>query len=256
MIIDNAIAISCMRKDIEYFYYDIVDLKIIPNSIKIFSDTVDDLTNHSFVRVTLHNDEILIEVHTDNVSIISEAISFAKEKGPLPILLSVENDMDISFLSDVFSMQMSDNQDNKHWGIFGAIKNSKKTSGNDMIISVPGQSDIDFISNLPDKEWAFLPRRIKFIKNILIVKKETNLVGYLVYGSIEEGHYDIVMVYVHPSYRRLGAASALIKNFAMECANKNGVLYYVCANSASSAKLAESLNIKKVRKETIIYELK
>ena len=255
MIIDNATAISCMRKDIEYFYYDIVDLKSMPNKITIFSDTVDDLTNHSFVQVALHNDAVLIEVHTDNVSLISEAISFTKEKGNLPILLSIENDIEISFLSDVFPMQISDNQDNKLWGIFGAIK-TPETSKNDIIVSMPCQSDIDFISNLPDKEWAFLPRRIKFLKNILIAKKATDLVGYLVYDSIETGHYDIVMIYVHPNFRRLGIASALIKDFAKECANKNGIPYYVCANSASSAKLAESLNIKKVRKETIIYELK
>ena len=42
----------------------------------------------------------------------------------------------------------------------------------------------------------------------------------------------------------------------IECAKKNGIPYYVCANSAASAKLAESLNIKKIRIETIIYELK
>ena len=41
-----------------------------------------------------------------------------------------------------------------------------------------------------------------------------------------------------------------------ECAKKNGVPYYVCANSAASAKLAESLIIKKIRKETAISEFK
>ena len=65
-----------------------------------------------------------------------------------------------------------------------------------------------------------------------------------------------LMVYVHPNHRHCGVASALIKGFADECAQKNGIPYYVCANSAASAKLAESLNIKKIRKETIIYELK
>ena len=219
-------------------------------------DTVDDLTNHSFVQVTLYDDEVLIDVNTDNILLISEAISFAKEKGNLPILLSVENDIDISSLSDIFPMQISNNQDNKHWGIFGAIKIPDVTSKKDIIVSAPCQNDIDYILNLPDKEWAFLPRRIKFIKNILIAKKSDELVGYLVYDSIETGHYDIVMVYVHPSYRRYGVASTLVNDFAIECANKNGVPYYVCANSASSAKLAESLNIKQVRKETIIYELK
>ena len=256
MVIDNAVAISCMRNDIEYFYYDIVDLKSMPNNITIFSDTVDDLTNHSFVSVSMRDDEILVEVHTNNISLISEAISFAKEKGNLPILLSVENDTDISFLSDIFSIEVSDNQDHKNWGIFGAVKVSEAKNNNDITVSAPCQNDIDFISNLPDKEWAFLPRRIKFIKNILVAKKGNDLTGYLVYDSIEAGHYDIVMIYVHPNHRRLGVASTLINGFATECANKNGMPYYVCANSESSAKLAESLNIKKVRKETIIYEFK
>ena len=44
MIIDNATAISCMRKDIEYFYYDIVDIKSMPDNITIFSNTTNDLT--------------------------------------------------------------------------------------------------------------------------------------------------------------------------------------------------------------------
>ena len=162
----------------------------------------------------------------------------------------------IAFLSNIFSIELCNNQDNKHWGIFGTIKNSEATSKNDILVAIPCQNDIDFISNLPDKEWAFLPRRIKFIKNILIAKKSNDIVGYLVYDSIETGHYDIMMVYVHPNYRRCGVASTLINNFATECANKNGVPYYVCANSETSAKLAESLNIKQVRKETIIYKLK
>ena len=256
MIIDNATAISCMRKDIEYFYYDIVDIKSMPDNITIFSNTTNDLTIHSFVRVTIHNDEILIEIHTDSVSLIFEAISFATGKCNLPILLSVENDIDTSFLNDIFSIDLCNNQDNKHWGIFGAIKISETVGKSDIIVSAPCQDDIDFISNLPDKEWAFLPRRIKFIKNILIAKKSNDLVGYLVYDSIETGHCDIVMLYVHPNHRRCGVASTLIKDFATECAIKNNVPYYVCANSESSAKLAESLNIKQVRKETIIYKLK
>ena len=255
MIIDNSSAILCMKKDIEYFYYDMVDLKIMPENITIFSNTCDNLTNHSFVRVTIQQDETLIEVHTENVSLISEAISFAKESGNLPILLSVENDMDKSFLGDIFPVKICENQDNKHWGIFGAIKMSETTGKSDIIVSAPCQDDIDSISKLPDKEWAFLPRRIKFIKNILIAQKGSDFVGYLVYDSAETGHYDIVMVYVHPDHRRCGVASALIKGFVTECAKKNGVPYYVCANSESSVKLAKSLNIKQVRKETIIYEM-
>ena len=256
MIIDNSRAILCMEKDIEYFYYDLVDLKSIPDNITIFSDTCDTLTNHSFVRVTVHSNEILIEVHTDNISLVSEAISFSKEHSDLLILLSVEKDTDISFLSDIFPIKLCDDQDNKHWGIFGAIKNAQTINKSDITVSVPSQEDIDSISNLSDKEWAFLPRRINFIKNILIASKGSDLAGYLVYDNAITGHYDIVMVYVHPNHRHCGVASALIKVFADECAKKNGVPYYVCANSAVSAKLAESLNIKKIRKETAIYELK
>lgn len=93
------------------------------------------------------------------------------------------------------------------------------------------------------------------MKNILIAKKGNDLLGYLVYDSIERGHYDIVMVYVHSDFRRLGVASALVKAYAMECESKNGVPYYVCANSEGSAKLAMSLNISEPRKETVIYKL-
>ena len=94
-----------------------------------------------------------------------------------------------------------------------------------------------------------------FLKNILIAKNGNDLLGYLVYDSIELGHYDIVMVYVHPNHRRLGVASTLIKVYAMECLNKNGVPYYVCANSEGSGKLAKALNIPEMRKETVIYKL-
>ncbi len=255
MIIDNSSAIQCMKKDIEYFYYDLVDLKIMSDNITIFSNTYNDLTNHSFIRVTTHNGKILIEVHTDNISLISEAVSLAKENDGLPILLSVDNDINISVISNIFPIKLCENQNNKHWGIFGYIKISETTDKNDIIVSFPCQDDIDSISKLPDKEWVFLPSRIKFIKDILIAKKCNDLAGYLVYDSAETGHYDIVMMYVHPNYRRCGVASVLINSFVTECVNKNGIPYYVCANSEASAKLAEALNIKQVRKGTTIYEL-
>lgn len=256
MIIDNASALACMKQDVEYYYYDIADIKCMSDDITVFSKSCGDLTNHSFVQVTRRDDEIFVEVHTDDLALISEAIFFAKTNGNLPILLSVDYDIDVSFIRNNFPIELCEEQDGKHWGIFGAIKISDAIGKSDIIVSAPCQDDIDSISNLPDKEWAFLPRRIKLIKNILIAKKGNDLVGYLVYDSAEAGHYDIVMIFVHPNYRRNSAASTLIKGFATECAKNNGIPYYVCANSASSAKLAEALNIKKVRKETNIYKLK
>ncbi len=257
MILDNSIVLSYMKKDMEYFYYDIVDLKSISNNVTLFSNTLDELINHSFVKATEYDDEILIEIHTDKTSLIAEAISFAKEKEKSRILLSIENDFDISPLSDVFSLEISKDQKHKHWGIFGAIKNpAMLPHTKNVTASAPSQKDIDYIAALPSKEWAFLPQRIKFIKNIYIAKKENDLAGYLVYDSVEAGHCDIVIVYVHPDYRRSGVASALVEKFATECINNNDIPYYVCANSESSAKLAASLNIKAVRKETIVYKLK
>ena len=256
MIIDHSTAISYMTKDMEYFYYDLVDLKNTSNNITLFSDSLDDLANHQFVLVTVYDDEILIDIHSDNISLISDAISFAKEKGIPTIYLAVENDRNVSLLTSVFSIEISNDQDHKHWGIFGAIKNiAEIEEHSDILVISPSQNDIDFIATLPSKEWAFLPNRIKFLKNILIAKNGNDLLGYLVYDSIELGHYDIVMVYVHPNHRRLGVASTLIKVYAMECLNKNGVPYYVCANSEGSGKLAKALNIPEMRKETVIYKL-
>jgi predicted GNAT family acetyltransferase len=63
------------------------------------------------------------------------------------------------------------------------------------------------------------------------------------------------MLYTHPDCRRTGTASALIKAYATECYSKGGIPYYVCANSEASAKLAQSLGIKEVRKEPLIYRL-
>ncbi len=257
MIIDNSVALSLMKKDLEYFYYDVVDLKIMPNNITIIATSLDELTNHSFVRVTEYNDDTLIQINTDNFSLICEAISVAKEKKNSKILLSVEKDMDLSFLSDTISIEISENQDYKHWGVFGAIQNEIViTDEQNITIATPNQNDIDFISKLPNNEWVFLPSRIKFVKNIIIAKKENNVLGYLIYESVDTGHYDIAMVYVHPNYRRLGVAVKLIKGFANECANKNGIGYYVSAGSEASAKLAVSLNIRKVREENVIYNLK
>ena len=58
MIIDHSTAISYMTKDMEYFYYDLVDLKSTSNNITLFSDSLDDLANHQFVLVTVYDDEI------------------------------------------------------------------------------------------------------------------------------------------------------------------------------------------------------
>ena len=79
MIIDNASALACMKQDVEYFYYDIADIKCMSENITVFSKSCDDLTNHSFVQVTRRDDEVLIEVHTDDLTLISEAISFASQ---------------------------------------------------------------------------------------------------------------------------------------------------------------------------------
>ncbi len=254
MIIDNAAAISCMKKDIEYFYYDLEDLKFIPKNVTVFSNSIEELSAHKFVSVRVEDDAV-ISVHTDDVLLISEAVSFAKEKGK-DIYFSLDKDTDVSFLNGAFSLEKSEDQGEKHWGIYGAIKNAEKIKANkDVSVSAPDQKDIEYIASLPNKEWAFLPQRIKFMKNILIAKKGNDLLGYLVYASIENGHYDIVMLYVHPNSRRLGAASALVKAFALECENKNGVPYYVCANSEGSARLASALGIAEIRKETVIYKL-
>lgn len=257
MIIDNSVALALMKKDLEYFYYDAVDLKIMPNNITIIATSPDELTNHSFIRVTEYNDDTLIQINTDKSSLISEAVSVAKQKKNSKILLSLGKDMDLSFLSDTFLIEISENQDYKHWGIFGAIQNNTViTNDQDITIATPSQDDIALISSLPNNEWVFLPSRIKFVKNIIIAKKENNILGYLIYESVDTGHYDIAMVYVHPNYRRLGVAIKLIKGFANECANKNGIGYYVSAGSEASAKLAVSLNIRKVREENVIYNLK
>ncbi len=257
MLIDNSTAISHMMKDIAYFYYDIVNLRYMSKNIAVFANTIDDLKNHKFITVVAYDDKIFISLYTNDISVISEAILFAKEKYVLPIYLSVANDIDISFLNSIFSLKLSDNQENdKHWGIFGVIENTLKSNkNNDIIISVPSAEDISLISALPNKEWAFLPQRIKSIKNILIAKKEDDFLGYIIYDSIHPGHRDILMLYVHPNYRRFGVATKLLQNFAEVCRKQNAIPYYVCANSESSAKLAISLNIEKLRNETVIYEL-
>lgn len=255
MIIDNLTAISCMKKDIEYFYYDLEDLKFMPKNVTVFANSTEELAEHKFVSARAE-DDVVISVHTDDVFLISEAVAFAKEKGK-DIYFSLDKDTDVSFLNGAFLLEKSEDQGEKHWGIYGAIKNAEKISANgDIAVSAPDQNDIEYIASLPNKEWAFLPQRIKFMKkDILIAKKENALLGYLVYAGIEKGCYDIVMLYVHPSFRRLGTASALVKAFALECENKNGVPYYVCANSEGSANLARALGIAEIRKETVIYKL-
>ena len=80
--------------------------------------------------------------------------------------------------------------------------------------------------------------------------------GYIIYDSIYPGHRDILMLFVHKDFRRTGVASYLVQSFAEICQLESAVPYYVCANSESSAKLAESLNIRKLRNETVIYKLK
>ncbi len=256
MLIDNTTTLSYMKQDMEYFYYDIVDIKCMSKSIKIFANTPESLLGHDFVRVTKYSEEMLIDIHTENLALISEAISSAKEAGIFTISLSIEKDVDISYLTKAFAMEMSDDQSQKHWGIYGAIQNVDAICENhDVIVSAPTKKDIEDISSLPNKEWAFLPQRIKFLKNLLIAKKENDLLGYLVYDSVEKNHFDIVMVYVHPNFRRIGVASTLIKAYATECMSKNGTPYYVCANSEGSANLAKSLNLREVRKEIVIYRL-
>ena len=257
MIINNSTAISCMKEDIEYFYYDLIDLKCMPKQITIFSNTLEDFKKHDFVRVTDYEDEILIDIQTESITLISEAISFAKTKDCSIVYLSFETEMDISGLKSICPMELDHDQKHKHWGIYGAIHNPEEIVTNPGIkICAPTPDDINFISSLPNKEWAFLPQRIKFLKNLLLAKQGDKLLGYLVYDSVEKGHYDILMLYTHPESRRMGVASALVKTFAIECFHKNGISYYVCANSEPSAKLAQSLNIKEIRKELTIYKLK
>lgn len=256
MLIETAIAMSCMKQDIEYFYYDMIDLKHMAKQIALFANTLEDLANHDFIRVTDYEDEILIDIHTEQISLISEAITFAKTKGISEIYLAVENDMDITALKNAYPTEIVTNQHHKHWGIYGAIRHAEKIEMNDHItVSTPSKEDIEQIVALPNKEWAFLPQRIKFLKNLLLAKQNDKLLGYLVYDSVEKGHYDILMLYTHSDFRRMGVASALVKSFAIECLNKNGIPYYVCANSEASANLAKALDIKEIRKELMIYKL-
>ena len=49
MIIDNDTAISCMKKDIEYFYYDLEDLKFMPKNVTVFANSTEELAEHKFV---------------------------------------------------------------------------------------------------------------------------------------------------------------------------------------------------------------
>ena len=255
MIIDNATAISYMKKDMEYFYYDIVDIKYMQKKPAVFADTPEKLLEHDFVIVKPYDGEVYVCVYTENADLISEAVSFARETGIPDIVISAEKGADITFLGENISPEVS--QKGKHFGIFGAIERPDQINASaDISISAPTQSDIDAIAALPPKEWAFLPQRIKFIKNILIAKKDGALMGYLVYDSVSDGHYDIIMLYTHTNARRKGTASALVKAFAEECMIKNGVPYYVCAASEASARLALSLGIPQMRAETVIYKLK
>ncbi len=256
MIIANSIALSYMKRDIEYFYYDMIDLKCMSAQITLFSNTLEDLIDHKFIRVTDYQDEILIDIHTSDILLLSEAIAFAKTKEIPMIYLALENDTDISLLKDIAPIMLDTEKNHKHWGIYGAIKNVENLKTNETIrICAPSADDIALISSLSNKEWAFLPQRIRFLKNLLLAKKGDELQGYLVYDSVEKGHYDILMLYTHADFRRTGVASALIKAFAMECSDKNGIPYYVCANSEASAKLAKVLGIKEIRKEISVYQL-
>jgi len=255
MIIDQSTALLYMKNDIEYFYYDLVDMKYRPESLTVFALSADQYQKHDYVLVSINEDEILIDVHSECIPLIDKAIAFARQKGIAAIFLSAEKDTDMSAICSTFSLIISDNQSNKHWGIFGAIDSAAVIQTNpDIAVSKPSPQDIAFIADLPGKEWAFLPNRIRFLNNILIAKKGTDLLGYLVYDSAEPGHYDILMIYVHPNSRRLGAASALIKGYAAECAALGGIPYYVCANSQESAELARALHIPEIRQETVIYK--
>ena len=103
---------------------------------------------------------------------------------------------------------------------------------------------------------GFFSSKNSIFKNLLLAKQKDTLLGDLVYDSVAKDHYDILMLYTHPKFRRMGTASALIKAYATECTRKNGIPYYVCANSEASAKLAKSLGSKEIRKEISIYQLK
>lgn len=162
MIIDNDTAISCMKKDIEYFYYDLQDLKFIPKNVTVFANSMEELSAHRFVSARVEDDTV-ISVHTDDVLLLSEAVAFAKEKGK-PIYFSIDKDIEASFLNGAFSIEKSEDQGEKHWGIYGAIQNAEKISMNcDITVSAPDQNDIEYISSLPNREWVFFLAYQKFL---------------------------------------------------------------------------------------------
>ena len=251
-------ALSYMKKDINYFYVDIVDMEIMPHNIFFFAREPEDLIKHKYISVTKREEDVLISIHSDNEQLIEEALSYSKTLNVNNIYLSLDINMGVNleFLQNNISLAPCEDSDFKDYGVYGCVEHIE-FSTSAMRAKHPDDTDCEIISALPNLEWAFLPQRIKRLNksDILIATAGHELLGYLVSCNGIEGYRDIAMIFVHKNHRQKKVASLLVDALLKECEKKSEKLYYGTASSLESSLLAKSLKITQIRPSSLIYKL-
>ena len=80
-----------------------------------------------------------------------------------PIDLAIESDRNITLLKTAHLIILDTEQKNKHWGIYGAIKKQENIKVNEKItVCTPTSEDVNRISSLPNKKWAFFLKEFNF----------------------------------------------------------------------------------------------
>lgn len=248
-----------LTNDIDYYYTDIIDVKTMPQKIKFFATTPQDIQKKEYIRVTADDEEALIEIHTDHQELIKEAISYAKATNSSEIYVSIRDDAVAPILQKMYSLEYLPNHGSKDYGIYGSIDCENDNHHiDDAEVTQPDADDIVNISKLENSEWAFLPQRIKFLEKnkILIAKSGQKLLGYLIFDNGISVYNDICIVFVHKEYRKKGIGTLLVTDFANACKKRNEIPYYGAAMTHESFMFADRLHIPQIRKPNNIYLLK
>lgn len=252
MILLNDKVLAFFHEHISQCYVEYSDLRSIRRSGDYerlyFATEESALENGDYVIYTAYEDVVLIEAVGNCEEVLREAVERARKTTNKNVRLLARPSF-VDRLKWPYAVVRAEDSGYAHHGVYGSVQRVVKAVHSAAHVDLVTKEDVERIASLPRNEWGSLPLVVRFTRNtetIFAARLAGEIVGCLLYTSSHEHYYDIVSVFVHPSFRGKGIGKSLVDAFVGKAVTDGKKPYYGIARSAASAHLAESLRFEKI----------